>query len=294
MVFEQCVNSVIMARSINDIKTELARDFMRNESAAERYGFKVGATFGDYFGAASVENILLYVWAVGAWALEQLVDRHKSEVKEELEQLVAHRPKWYRDKVLEFMADKELVENSDRYDISGMAESDVMARRVVKHAVATESRDASLLTIKVAGESGGMRKPLSAEHERQLKAYIREIKDAGVRTALVNMEADIFSCTVDVYYNAMLQPETVQTTCVNAIRDYIENLPFNGEYTNMALVDRLQAIEGVRIVELRGSTARAANEPTTTQINARLTPVAGYFAPGTITVNMTAYDEQGG
>ncbi len=271
----------------------MAQEFMRNEQAAELYGFEPGAEFGDVFGAASVENILLYVWAVCAWTVEQLVTRHKKEVTAELEELIAHRPKWYRDKVLQFMEGKELEADRDTYDTEGMSASDVSAARVVKHAVATESRDASLLTIKVAGESGGERRPLTAEQERQLKAYISEIKDAGVRVSLVNMEADTFGCTVDVYYNAMLEPGAVQTACVGAIRDYIENLPFNGEYTNMSLVDRLQEVEGVKIVELRGSTAQAANESTTTQINARLTPAAGYFRPGEITVNMKAYDEQG-
>ena len=282
-----------MARNIGEIKSEIAREFMRNKQAAERYGFEPGAEFGDVFGAASVENILLYVWAVCAWTVEQLVALHKMEVTAELEGLIAHRPKWYRDKVLQFMEGKELEADSDTYETEGMSESDVSAARVVKHAVATESRDASLLTIKVAGESGGERRPLTAEQERQLKAYISDIKDAGVRVALVNMEADTFGCTVDVYYNAMLEPGAVQTACVQAICDYIENLPFNGEYTNMALVDRIQEVEGVKIVELRGSTAQAANESTTTQIDARLTPAAGYFRPGTITVNLKAYDEQG-
>lgn len=282
-----------MARNISDIKNEMGRELMRNEQAAEKYGFEPGTEFGEVFGAASVENILLYVWAVCAWAVEQLVSRNKAEVTEKVEALTPHRPKWYRDKVLQFMEGKELEADSDTYDTEGMTEGEVLAARVVKHAVATESRDASLLTIKVAGESGGARCPLTAEQERQLKAYISEIKDAGVRTALVNMEADTFGCTVDVYYNAMLEPGTVQTSCVDAIREYIENLPFNGEYTNMALVDRLQEVEGVKIVELRGSTAQAADEGTTTQINARQTPKAGYFKPGTITVNMKAYDEHG-
>ena len=281
-----------MARNITEIKTEIAREFMRNESAAELYGFAPGSEFGDVFGAASVENILIYVWAVCAWTIEQLVSRHKEEVTAELEELIAHRPKWYRDKVLRFMAGKELEQDSDTYDTTGMSEGDIAAARVVKHAVAMESKDASLLTIKVAGESGGVRKPITEEQEKQLKAYINEIKDAGVRIALVNMEADTFGCTVDVYYNAMLEPATVQTTCRDVICDYIENLPFNGEYTNMALIDRLQEVEGVKIVELLESTAKAANENTTTQINARLTPAAGYFKPGLITVNMKSYDQQ--
>lgn len=281
-----------MARSIQEIKAEMAREFMANEAAARRYGFAAGSAFGDYFGAASVENILLYVWAVCAWAVEQLVARHKEEVTAELEELVAHRPKWYRDKVLGFMAGKELEPGSDTYDTSGMSESEIAARHVVRHAVATESRDASLLTIKVAGETGGERAPISAEHERQLRAYISEIKDAGVSVSLVNMEGDRFDCRVDVYYNALLEAETVQAACEAAIKEYIGNLPFNGEYTNMALVDCLQVVDGVRIAELRDSSAQAANEATVTQINARLTPAAGYFKAGEITVNMIAYDGQ--
>ena len=281
-----------MARNITEIKTEIAREFMRNVSAAELYGFVPGSEFGDVFGAASVENIMLYVWAVCAWTVEQLVSRHKEEVTAELEELIAHRPKWYRDKVLRFMVGKELEPDSDTYDTTGMSEGDIAAARVVKHAVAMESKDSSLLTIKVAGESGGVRRPITPGQETQLKAYINEIKDAGVRTALVNMEADTFGCTVDVYYNAMLEPDTVQTECRDVICDYIENLPFNGEYTNMALIDRLQQVEGVKIVELQGSSVKAANESTTTQINARLTPAAGYFKPGAITVKMIAYDRQ--
>lgn len=282
-----------MARSINEIKGEMARELMRNEVAAERYGFEPGAEFGDWFGAASVENILLYVWAVGAWAVEQIVGHHREEVTAELEALVTHRPKWYRDKVLAFMVDTELEADSDTYDTTGLNESEIAARRVVKHAVAAESRDASLLTIKVAGESGGERRPLTEEQEKQLKAYIGEIKDAGVRTSIVNMEADRFDCSVDVYYNAMLKAGSVQRSCEAAIREYIENLPFNGEYTNMALVDRLQTVAGVKVVELRGSSAQAANESTPTLIDARITPAAGYFKAGDIMVNMKAYDERG-
>ena len=58
----------------------------------------------------------------------------------------------------------------------GMTEDAIAAAQVVRHAVATESADASLLTIKVAGEQGGRRCPLDAETESQLKAYIAEIK----------------------------------------------------------------------------------------------------------------------
>lgn len=281
-----------MARTINEIKNAIAAEWMRSEAVAERYGIAPGDSFGKHFGAASVENMLMYVFAVGAWALEKLLDLHRAEVTEEIEALLPHRPKWYRDKVLAFMPDRELERDRDTYDLSGMKEEDIASGRPVKYAVAVESKDSSLLTIKVAGDAGGKRGPISGEQEEQLRAYIAEIKDAGVRTVLVNMEPDTFGCAVDVYYDAMLRPELVRARCEEAIREYIENLPFNGEYTNMALVDALQVLEGVRVVEMRGSTAQAADEGTVTEINARLTPKAGYFKPGSINVTMRAYDEQ--
>lgn len=121
------------------------------------------------------------------------------------------------------------------------------------------------------------------------RAYIAEIKDAGVRVNLVNQTADVFHCEVDVYFDALLLSESVETRCRETIRNYIENLPFNGEYTNMALVDELQKVDGVRIVEMVSASTEVSGESTPTDINARFTPAAGYFSAGNITVNMRSY-----
>lgn len=278
-----------MARTIADIKDSMTADFMRNSDVARAYGFETGAAFSSHFSKVSVESLLFYIVACATWVLENLFDRHKKDVEERIEAIMPHRPKWYRDKMLGFMKDKTLITDTDHYDTEGMSDGDIEAAHVVKYAAATENPDASILTVKVAGEDGGVRQPLDADTETQLLAYIGEIKDAGVRINLVNQPADIFNCEVDVYYDAMLLPETVETQCRDTIRDYIENLPFNGEYTNMALVDELQKIEGVRIVEMSGAATEVNGESTPTEINARFTPAAGYFSAGDITINMKSY-----
>lgn len=280
-----------MARTITEIKDDITAEFMRNEAAAKRYGFTAGESFSAYFGNLSVESILFYIFAVAAWTLEKLFDSYRTEVDARIDEIIPHRPKWYRDKVLDFMKDHVLIPETDRYDTTGMTEDAIAAAKVVKHAVASESEDASLLTIKVAGEEGGRRCKLDTETERQLAAYIAEIKDAGVRPALVNADPDRFNCEVDIYYDPMLVAQTVETACREAIREYIENLPFNGEYTNMALVDTLQSVEGVRIVEFKGASTSPAGESITTAIDARTVPVAGYFVMQDVKLTMKAYDE---
>lgn len=278
-----------MARTIAEIKDSMTADLMRNPDVARAYGFETGAAFSSHFSKVSVESLLFYIVACAMWVLENLFDEHRRDVEQRIEAIIPHRPKWYRDKALGFMKDKTLVPDTDHYDTEGMSAGEIEAARVVKYAAASENADASILTIKVAGEAGGVRQPLDADTENQLLAYIGEIKDAGVRVNLVNQTADVFHCEVDVYYDAMLLPETVETQCRDTIRKYIENLPFNGEYSNMALVDELQKIEGVRIVEMSGATTEVAGENTPTEINARFTPAAGYFSAGNITVNMKSY-----
>lgn len=144
-----------MARTIAEIKDGIAGDFMRNEDVARAYGFEAGDSFTAHFSKASVESVLFYIFACAAWIVESLFDEHRREVNSCIEEILPHRPKWYRDKVLAFMKDKILVADTDYYDTAGMSDADIEAARVVKYAAATESSDASLLTIKVAGETAG-------------------------------------------------------------------------------------------------------------------------------------------
>lgn len=277
-------------RKITDIKDSIAGDFMRSEDVAKAYGFAPDDSFTAHFSKVSVESVLFYIFATAAWVLENLFDEHKKEVTTRIEEILPHRPKWYRDKVLKFMKNKALIADTDEYDTEGMSEDDVAADMVVKHAVATENKDASILTIKVAGERDGKRCQLDEQAETQLAAYITEIKDAGVRINLINSLPDVFNCEVDIYYDPMLLPEGVEAACRETIKEYIENLPFNGEYTNMALVDELQKVEGAKIVEFKGATTAGGGETTITTINARYVPIAGYFATGTITINKRVYE----
>jgi hypothetical protein len=278
-----------MARTIAEIKESMTADFMRNADLARAYGFETGAAFSSHFSKVSIESLLFYIVACAMWVLESMFDKHKVDVERRIEEILPHRPKWYRDRMLAFMKDKPLVTDTDYYDTGGMSDDQIEAARVVKYAAVTESTDASLLTIKVATDAGGVRGPLDADTEMQLRAYIAEVKDAGVRVNLVNQTPDVFDCEVDVYYDAVLLPQAVSAACLERIKNYIENLSFNGEYSNMSLVDELQGIEGVRIVEMCAAVAHISGESTPTAINARFTPAAGYFSAGDIIVNMKSY-----
>lgn len=241
--------------------------------------------------ATAIWRLILYVVAYCTHIHERLWDTYRDEVNTAIEQMLPHRPKWYRDRALAFMADHTLIPDTDRYDTSAMTDEDIAAAQPVKHATANENEQSSLLIIKVAGEDPAThrRTPITADQLTQLTAYLHTVKDAGVRLSVINLPADRFRCNIDIYYDPNRDPDTVQYDCENALRDYVENLPFNGEYSNMALIDTLQTIDGVRIAELQSAESTPAATDAFAPINAYLVPAAGYFTVDNATLNMIAY-----
>jgi hypothetical protein len=279
-----------MARSINEIKKVITDSFMANETVINKYNIEPNDTFESRFSRISIENVLFYAVSFCVYTLEILFDLFKTEVDAKIENIVPHRTRWYAYKSLNFMKDMILQPDSDEYNTAGMDENAIAAAKVIKHAVAIESDDASILTLKIAGGSDSQRAPVDADTEAQFAAYIAEIKDAGVRIVIVNAEPDMLNCQVDIYYDPILLAGDVENACQSAIKNYIENLPFNGEYSNMKLVDTLQAVAGVKIVEFKSATYTNANTSIAALINAKVIPYAGYFNANNITLNMIVYD----
>lgn len=279
-----------MARSITDIKKQMTDAFMADEYIREAYGFVEGDTFNGKFSSVSIESILFYIVAACIYTFEVLFDSYREDVNDAIE-TSAHTARWYRDKALAFMRDVPLVEDADLYDTSDMTDEEIEQAKVVKYAAATESKDSSLLTIKVATKgNNGELQPL--DQTTDLAAYLAEIKDAGVRINLINRAGDVFFYEMDVYYNPLINADTVKSAVEDAVKNYVQGLPFDGQYSNMGCIDAVQKVAGVEVAEMKSAAARASSEMTMTSIDARYRPSAGYMKVGTAIINMKVYDEQ--
>jgi hypothetical protein len=279
-----------MARSITDIKKQMTDAFMADEYIREAYGFVGGDTFNGKFSSVSIESILFYIVAACIYTFEVLFDSYREDVNDTIE-TSAHTARWYRDKALAFMRDVPLVEDADYYDTSDMTDEEIEQAKVVKYAAATESKDSSLLTIKVATKgNNGELQPL--DQTTDLAAYLAEIKDAGVRINLINRAGDVFFYEMDVYYNPLINANTVKSAVEDAVKNYVQGLPFDGQYSNMGCIDAVQKVAGVEVAEIKNAVARASSETTMTLIDARYRPSAGYMTVGTAIINMKVYDEQ--
>ena len=109
---------------------------------------------------------------------------------------------------------------------------------------------------------------------KKITAYINRVKDAGVHFVLSSGEADKFSCQLLVHYDP-LHNVTIQTIKEN-IKRYLSSMPFDGVYSNMALVDTLQTVEGIKVAEVISSEASYGSNPPV-NIVSLYRPDAGYM-----------------
>jgi hypothetical protein len=260
-----------MARTITEIQNEIL-------------GYKEAREELDVLNSGSSTAIWrawVYITAIAIRTVEVLFDTHKAEVQVLLDTLRPHKAIWYRNKCLAFQYGKDLTADTDTYDNTGLTEAEIEAMKVVKYAAA--SAPGSKILIKVAGETDGEKAPLTAPQETALLAYLDEVRDAWADLEVTNQAADYFRATIDIYYDPMILDGeghrldgTVEEPVQDAVKNYISNLPFNGEYTNMALIDALQAVEGVVIPELKSAESKYGLYDWSI-INAKVTPDSGYL-----------------
>lgn len=266
-------------RTVDEIKKEMVDEYTSNETVRARYGVRAGEELS--LAKASIENILFYVIAHAIWVLERLFGEHKTEVETYISEMKPHSLRWYVNKARAFRFGQSLIEDTDQYDDTGLTDEAIADMQIVKYASAEERNGQLFIKVAKDGENG--RTTLSSEEEAALKSYIQEVKDAGVKVTIRNAQAVDFKIDITIYYN----PQVLDQNGVSlisggepvkdAIKNYIENLPFNGEYRNVELIDKLQQVEGVVIPELAGAYSRITNEDNYSLINAKETSYSGYY-----------------
>lgn len=245
-------------------------------------------------------QLWIYIVSVAIWTLETLFDKHKAEVNDALAQLKPHSPRWYRNKALAFQDGFALIEDSDIFkpDYFNAAtgkwilatEEEIKNSKIIKYSAVTEAELESRLIIKIATEKDKELSPISNDKKKNFEKYIDEIKDAGVRITVVNYEPDILKLQLKIYRNPLVLDENGTLIIAGgggnpvkeAIRQYMKDLPFNGELILAHLVDKLQNIGGVEIPHIMAASTRWIDSESGvygdfTGVDVKKIPSSGYF-----------------
>ncbi|AFL98366.1 nucleotidyltransferase [Ornithobacterium rhinotracheale] len=276
-----------MARSIEEIQQQIYQEKANHEELNELNSTSKTALW----------RLWIYIVSVAIWSLEKIFDLHRAEIDERLRQLKPHTARWYRNKALAFQYGFDLLEDGDKYNNENHTEEEIEQAKVIKYAAVVESAEQRTLIIKIAGETGGKLWKLTPEVESSFKAYINEIKDAGVAISVINYRPDRLKLNLRIVRDPLVLDEngieilTAKQPVREAIERHMKALPFNGELSLQKLVDEIQKANGVADVSLDLAESQWIDGSSDTYasfapIDISTIPVSGYFA-----VNFDAEDE---
>ncbi len=212
--------------------------------------------------ATSLHRLWAYVTATAHWAHEQLWARHQADVDAALARAKPGTAAWYADQALLFQEGDTLIAD----DLGVRYPAGNTGARIITRAAAIENELSGKLFIKVAknGTATGTLAPLSAAQLTQVRGYFDRKGFAGVRKEIVSRAADRLRTVARVYYDPLIDVEALKTQVQAAVQGYLAQLEFNGLLYLARVQDAIQAVPGVKDVQMVTVSARAgAGAPTT-------------------------------
>ncbi len=235
-----------MARTIKDIQASIVSAIQADPVLSARF---------TSTSATAIWNLITYTVAFCASVLEQLFDLFTIETNEVVSRDKSHSIRWYAEKTKSFQYGYTLPIDTDEYNNTGLTQTQIDASKIVAYAAAVRQRHANgilFLRIKVAKLINGDLGPLTAPELSALDTYIFRIEDAGVDYEVTSSVPDKLVQAWTIYYDPLLLDGngdridgSIQQPVFNGIKDYLLNLPFNGEYRTTYHQDYVQAIPGV-------------------------------------------------
>jgi hypothetical protein len=227
-------------------------------------------------------------------ALEWMFEQFQTEIQNIIATQKPHTLRWYRNQALLFQFGDALLDDVLTYDNAGQTDESITNKRIVKQAAATEV--GGLVVLRVAKEIGGVLSPLMPLELIAFKAYVAELKDAGIQLEIFSYAADKLKVVLDVYYDPSVLSGTGErldgldsAPIQKAIALYLRNLEFNGVFVRTKMVDAVQTVTGVFAIEPTSINVARFDSMNYESVNVIHAPFSGYYVLEDLTVNYIPY-----
>ncbi len=246
-----------MARSIEEITSNLKETFIANETVQSAYELTPGKTYDEQFSNVCIESILIFVFSASVWLLEKIWDAFRLEIEQKIDNTHVTSMPWYYQKAKEFQQGDTLYFDKQTYSYKYRVVDE--NKQVVKNVAIRQVTDDGVTKLKVY-YSDKDKLPLSDILQQSFISYMREIAAAGTHYLFVSKEPDTIRVQLQIYYDPLILDSTGkrldsgEKPVEKAVENYLNNLEYGGVFYSSALVDVIQQTEGVKDVVLVSTT----------------------------------------
>ena len=248
-----------MARSIALIKSQILTE-KANQSALS------GATSTSQ---TAIYNLWAYVTAVAINLHEQAIDLYKSTLESELASSYVSSDAWLQAKAFEFQYSATVPQVVTLVNFAPIYNPINTALRIITRC-SVKTTGQRIVEVKVAKLNPPV--ALSAPELSAFSGYLSQGGDgtiggagtgigyAGVQFKPVSRTSDKLFIKATITYNGQYS-SVIQTNVINAINNYLANIPFDGLVKVLSLVDAIQSVSGVKDIKIEDLAIRADATP---------------------------------
>lgn len=241
-----------MARSVETIYNEM---IIEKESLSSLDPLEpTGETYSGLLGSitsgskTAIWRLVFYVVAYFAHLQEVLWDTFKAEVIDLVSKAKYGTLRWYVEISKQYQHGDVLTFT---YNFPGYAVIDP-TKRIVTQASAIDDPGANASIIVKVAKGTLVLEPLDAIELAAYTAYINQYKMAGIKVNVVSLNADQLQLSMIIGYDAIRPVADVQADVEEAIKSYLNSLPFDGRFRRLAFEDAIQQVEGVDTITIIG------------------------------------------
>lgn len=232
-----------MARTITQILTQ-----MEDELAAQSSLSGLNSP-----SQTAIYRLWMYIMASAIYFHETLWDIFKTEIETIVDNAPIGTDGWVQQKCFEFQYDSVTPQVITLNDfVPSYNPVDESLRIITRCSVKTLPN--KIVSVKVAKSDPPV--ALAVAELNSLKGYLDDISFAGVQYNAISLNADKIYLKASVYYNGQYST-VIATTVIDAINEYLANIPFDGDIRIQKLIDAIQSVAGVKDVVIDDLAIRA-------------------------------------
>lgn len=195
----------------------------------------------------SIINAFTWVISTAIYSFETLMDVFMIDISTTFNNRINGTPSYYANAMLKWQYGDELVVNDEgtAFQYAILDET----KRLITHVSYQESPDAeyqdNILFLKVACGTGGALTKLTYEQLISARAYLNQIKFAGVKCNVVSRQGDVLVPRITVYYDGAIGKEELYDQIDAALMKFIMELKFDSVIYAQKVIDAIQAVEHI-------------------------------------------------
>lgn len=200
----------------------------------------------------SIINAFTWVTAAAIYSFETLLDVFTTDIAKTFTQRINGTSAYYANAMLKWQYGDDLIINDESTAFHYATED--TTKRLITHVSYQEYYNEefkdNILILKVASGEGRSLSQLSDEELIAARAYLNQIKFAGVKCNVVSRRGDVLVPRLTVYYDGAITKEELYDNIDTALIDFIVNMKFDSLVYSQKIIDAIQKVEHVTDVHI--------------------------------------------